>query len=318
MHYDFAPMQGLTTWQFRGLHHRHFPGADRYFLPFFSPTQEHLFTQRDWRNLAPEYNEGVPAVPQLMARKPADFLWAAGELAAMGYREVNLNLGCPAGTVAAKGKGAGFLAYPGELDAFLDTVFAACPLAISVKTRLGIREAEEFGNILEIYNRYPLTELILHPRVQKDFYRNHPRLDAFARALEECRCPLCYNGDLLTVSDFRTLEARFPGVSGIMAGRGAAADPALFRKLRGGPAAGEEDLRAFLEALYESYRRDYRSERNAVQRMKELWVYLLHLFEGGESLEKKIWKVTDYPAYAALTERVFRELPLRTDAVGPL
>jgi len=192
MHYDFAPMQGLTTWQFRGLHHRHFPGADRYFLPFFSPTQEHLFTQRDWRNLAPEYNEGVPAVPQLMARKPADFLWAAGELAAMGYREVNLNLGCPAGTVAAKGKGAGFLAHPEELDAFLDRVFSAGPEArITVKTRLGIREPEEFERLLEIYNRYPIAELTIHPRVQKDFYKYPVRTEAFAEALGKSCNPVC-------------------------------------------------------------------------------------------------------------------------------
>ena len=191
-----APMEGITTWLFRGEHHRMFGGADRYYMPFFSPTAEHLITARERRDLDPAHNEGVVAVPQIMTRRAEDFLWAAGELAALGYREVNLNLGCPSGTVAAKGKGAGFLAHPEELDAFFDRVFSgASPVRISVKTRLGVREPEEFGRLLEVYNRYPIAELIVHARVQRDFYRLPVRTEAFASALEGSRIPVCCNGD---------------------------------------------------------------------------------------------------------------------------
>lgn len=166
-------------------------------------------------------------MPQVMTRRAEDFLWAAEQVADMGYGEVNLNLGCPSGTVTAKGKGAGFLARPEELDAFFEAVFTKVTLPVSVKTRLGIREAEEFDRLLEIYNRYPISELMIHPRVQRDFYKNTVRLDAFAAALARSRNPVVYNGDLVTPKDCTAFTRRFPEVETVMIGRGLIADPAL-------------------------------------------------------------------------------------------
>ena len=77
----------------------------------------------------------------------------------MGYGEVNLNLGCPSGTVTAKGKGAGFLGDLPRLERFLDEIFARSPLPISIKTRMGVSDPEEFGPILALYNRSPVKEL---------------------------------------------------------------------------------------------------------------------------------------------------------------
>ena len=168
-------MEGLTGALYRQAHCRWFGGVDRYFIPFITPTQDHRFTKRELREILPEHNRGLAAVPQLLVRRAEDFLWAAGELAAMGYPEINLNLGCPSGTVVAKGKGSGFLGLPEELERFLDTVFDAAPCAVSIKTRLGLREPEEFGPLLALFQRYPLAELIVHPRVQKDMYKNTPR-----------------------------------------------------------------------------------------------------------------------------------------------
>lgn len=170
----FAPMEGLTGAVYRQAHCRVFGGADRYFIPFITPTQDHRFTKRELREILPEHNRGLTAVPQLLVRKAEDFLWAAGELAAMGWGEVNLNLGCPSGTVVAKGKGSGFLGLPEELERFLDAVFEKPPCAISIKTRLGVKEPEEFGPLLALFRRYPLAELTVHPRVQKDMYKNTP------------------------------------------------------------------------------------------------------------------------------------------------
>ena len=195
----FAPMEGLTGALYRQAHCRWFGGVDRYFIPFITPTQDHRFTKRELREILPEHNGGLTAVPQLLVRRAEDFLWAAGELAAMGYPEINLNLGCPSGTVVAKGKGSGFLGLPEELERFLDTVFDAAPCAVSIKTRLGLREPEEFGPLLALFQRYPLAELIVHPRVQKDMYKNTPRRAYFARALADSPFPVCYNGDLYTV-----------------------------------------------------------------------------------------------------------------------
>ena len=311
----FAPMEGITGCRYRRTHCACFPGADKYFMPFVSPRQDHTFTRRELAGLLPEHNRGVPVVPQLLTRNPEDFLWAAGELAAMGYREVNLNLGCPSGTVVAKGKGAGLLGRPQELERFLDRVFAAAPVAVSVKTRLGLTEPEEFGPLLELYRRYPMAELIIHPRVRKEFYKGRPRLEAFAPAVEACPFPVCYNGDLVTTGDVAALAARFPGVRAVMAGRGAAADPALFRKLKGGPAAERAELQSFHDRLYEGCCRDFDGRRSAMLRMKELWSYHMGLFRGGERLAKALRKARDPAEYEAVTAEIFRTLPLETDAV---
>ena len=170
LRYAAAPLEGITTFICRNAHHQLFGGADRYFLPFFSPAAEHILTNRELRDLDPSNNTAPNLVPQVMTCRAEDFLWAAEQVRAMGYQEINLNLGCPSGTVAAKGKGSGFLGRPEELDRFLDEVFSRVKMPVSVKTRLGIREPEEFHQILEIFNRYPISDLTIHPRVQKEFY----------------------------------------------------------------------------------------------------------------------------------------------------
>lgn len=318
MRYDAAPLQGITNYVYRGVHRRLFGGADRYFTPFYSPTKEHLFTPREYRELCPEHNEGVPVVPQILVRNPADFLWAARALRDLGYAEINLNLGCPAGTVTAKGKGSGFLAHPQELDAFFDTVYAAMPdLNLSVKTRLGLHQEEEFPALLEIYNRYPITELIIHPRLQQDFYKGTVRLEAFAQALKGCRMPVCYNGDLVTVDDCDAFCEKFPQMQALMIGRGLIADPALMRKLRGGKGATVEELRTLTQTLYATYCRDFDSRGNAAQRMKETWFYLIHLFENGEQYAKKMRRCASPPEYERLEAEIYRDLTLRSEAKGP-
>ena len=165
---DFAPLDGITRAVYRRVWHKYFGGVDRYFIPFFSPTDQHILTDRDRREVGPENNAGLPAVPQVMTCRAADFLWAAELAADMGYTEVNLNLGCPSGTVTAKGKGSGFLAKPAELDRFFDQVFSKVKLPVSVKTRLGISDPAEFEALMDIYDRYPIACLTIHPRVQKE------------------------------------------------------------------------------------------------------------------------------------------------------
>lgn len=315
---DFAPLDGITKVVFRRVWHRHFGGADRYFIPLFSPTGQHILTDRDRRELDPAVNGGMPLVPQVMTRVAGDFLWAAEQVRDMGYTEVNLNLGCPSGTVTAKGKGAGFLAKPEELDRFFDEVFAKIDIPVSVKTRLGIASPEEFGRLLEVYDRYPIACLTIHARVQKEKYRGPVHLDAFARALAESRNPVCYNGDLRTVEEVRALEARFPAVDAVMIGRGAVADPALVRKLRGGPAATKKELQAFTQALYRAYQDYYGQVGTAAQRMREVWFYLIHLFEDAERLNKKLRRFRNPGEYEVIEAAIFRELDLRDHAEGDL
>ena len=314
MEYYFAPMEGITGAQFRQIHHSLFPGVDKYYIPFLSPTQDHVFTPRDLRAVLPEHNQGFHAVPQLLTRNPQDFLWAAGALADMGYEEVNLNLGCPSGTVTAKGKGAGLLGRREELERMLDGIFAAPPAAISLKTRLGMEDPEEFPALLELFSRYPVSLLIIHPRVRQDFYRRPVRMDSFRFALDHYRGPICFNGGLLTPEDCAAFAREFPQVDRVMLGQGLLADPALVRRLKGGPAASREELRQFHDQLCHTYVDLFASQRNAAFHMKELWHYLSHRFQGPEKALKAIRKASTPQAYDAGVEQMFR-LPL-TDWVG--
>ena len=317
MKFYFAPMEGVTDHTFRNIHHKYFPGLDRYFTPFLSPTQDGRFTGKKVKDVRPEENRGVNVVPQLLTKRSEDFLWAARALADLGYREVNLNLGCPSGTVVAKGKGSGMLANPEGLERFFDKIFAKTPVAVSVKTRLGMREEGEFPRLLEIFNRYPIAELTVHVRVREDFYRLPARLDTFTLPLAQSKAPVCYNGDLTTAANFSAFQSRFPDTPAAMLGRGLVADPALVRRIQGGPSADRETLKQYHDELYESYCFAFQSERNALCRMKEIWFYHICLFEGAEKIEKKLRKTTDPGEYRALAARIFGELPLRAEGALP-
>ena len=306
MKYYFAPLEGVTGYAFRLAHARCFSPADKYFTPFFSPTRTRLLAPRDIRELSAERNRGICTVPQIMAKDAGDFLWAVEQLADMGYSEVNLNLGCPSGTVVAKGKGSGFLANLDELDAFLEEIYSKTPVPISIKTRLGLVEPEEFFRIQEIYNKYPIHELTIHPRVQKDFYKNTPRMDAFAGAYAGSVAPICYNGDLFTPEAVATLEESFPELPAIMLGRGAVANPGMFGALRGEGAPKRSALREFHDELFEVYCLDFGSVNNALHRMKELWSYLILQFPNSEKEIKRLRKSRTAADYSSAVDDIFR------------
>ncbi len=313
---DVAPMEGITGAAFRRCHNRYFPGADRYYAPFISPGADRVFTPKEKREILPEYNEGIHLVPQLLTKNAADFLWAAGELKAMGYDCVNLNVGCPSGTVTAKGKGAGMLADPKALDEFLYEIFASAPCRISVKTRLGVNEPEEFLPILEIYNKYPIDELIIHPRVRKDFYREKPRLEYFEAAYGSANMPLSFNGGIVTADDCRKKQQEYPALRAVMLGQGIASDPALAAKAKGLPRGGVDTLRQFHNELFESYAEQFQSRNNAMHRMKELWTYLIFSFADSARLAKRIKKARDADELLSAAEEVFHSLPLLEDSAG--
>ena len=191
-------------------------------------------------------------------------------------------------------------------------------LPVSVKTRLGYETPEEFARLLEIYNRYPIACLTVHPRVRKEKYRGPIHFDQFRLAAEGSRSPVCYNGDLLTVEDCAAFERDYPSVEAVMIGRGGVADPALFRKLRGGAPAARQELEAFTAELYRQYREFYGQPQPAAQRMKEVWFYLIHLFENGDKQDKKLRRSRGPAAYEAIEAEIFQTLSLRTFATGPL
>lgn len=311
MRYDAAPMEGLTDRVWRQAHQQFFGGADRYYAPFISPPENRVPVKKKMAELFPEANPGAPVIPQLLGKDGSCAAWMIGLLRQeMGYTEINLNFGCPSGTVTAKGKGAGMLRDLDALDRFLYTVFDEAGGPISVKTRIGVERPEEFGPILEIYNRYPLAELIIHPRVMRQLYRGQADRAAFAAALPACKAPVCYNGDITTPQDLTALAAAWPNLSGLMAGRGLIADPALFRRARGGPPASKEELRAYLAQLYTGYTAAFGSPQAAISRMKAFWHACIGLFEGTEKLEKQLKKLRDPWEYEVTVDQIFT-LPLR-------
>ena len=309
MNYYFAPMEGVTGYVYRNAHHAIFPGIDKYFTPFVSPNQNRCFTPREKRDILPENNRGICVVPQILTNRSDYILRTMKELAAFGYQEVNLNLGCPSGTVVSKGRGAGFLEDADKLDAFFDEVFQKADLEkmkISVKTRIGIEDAEEFEDLQKVFNRYPFAEVIIHPRVRSDFYKNQPNRQVFGEFLKESVNPVCYNGDIFTVSDAAELKAEFPELESIMCGRGLLSNPALVRELQGGETLKKEELHRFHDTLYESYRTLFApDERSVLFKMKELWGYFITAFQGAERDVKKIKKAQHFAEYEAAVSHIF-------------
>lgn len=286
----FAPMEGLTDAIYRRTHSQHFTGVTKYYIPFISPTQHHVFTPKELRAIGPEYNAGVSVVPQILAKDAEHFLWAAGEMQQMGYEEVNLNIGCPSGTVTAKGKGAGMLRDLVALDAFLNAVCARTPIAVSVKTRIGFESPDEWPEILEVLSEYPLKEIVVHPRTRTGFYKVgtlHP--DTFAMAAKQ-NLKLVYNGDLFTAEQCAMIRAIYPDTPQML-GRGLVCNPALAREAAGGAHLDINELRCFHDALWEAYRLE-RPIDQAHSRMREIMIYMSCCFEQADKAAKAVRKST--------------------------
>ncbi len=313
MRYYLAPMEGVTDSIYRSIHRRIFVPFDRYYTPFLSPTQDRRITARQMRELDPERNAGLDVVPQVLCNDPELFLWAAEVFRDMGYREINLNLGCPSGTVVKKKKGSGLLGQRELLERLLDGIFEKSPLPVSIKTRLGLQSEAEFEPLLALFNRYPVCELILHPRVQKDQYRGGVRMEAFQSALARSRAPVCYNGNLFAPADIAQLQAACPRLEAAMLGRGAVANPGLPGFLKTGQWATVEQMRELHDALYAEYGRAMPGFKPTVFRMREFWAFWADLFDAPAKQLKRIRKATDFAAYEQAVDDLFAECAFLPD-----
>lgn len=308
-----APMEGITGYVYRNVQHRFYNHIDKYFTPFITPTQHRKLTSRELGDILPEHNQGMYVVPQILTNQAEGFLWAAGKAKEFGYREVNLNLGCPSGTVVSKGRGAGFLADPWKLNLFLAEIsegMMQMDMKLSVKTRLGVLDPEEFYELIEIFNRYPLTELIIHPRIRTDYYKNHPNMAVFRDAVRMSRHPLCYNGDIFRAKEYRLFEKEFPEVAAVMLGRGIIANPGLAEEIHEGKKLEKTRLKAFHDDLLLAYREAIPGDKNVLFKMKEAWFYLACDLVDCDKQIKKIKKAGTMKEYEAAVERVFAECPL--------
>ena len=309
MNIYFAPLEGITDSVYRKVHRKYFPGIDKYFTPFFSPTVHRALTPKEARELPEAQSLDAFVVPQILTKNAEDFLWFAGKCAELGYNEVNLNLGCPSGTVFSKGKGSGMLKDLDSLDRFFEDIFASTPLPISVKTRIGIEIPEEFPGLLSIFNRYPIYELTVHPRVRTQLYRGSPDMEIFRYCEENSTSPLCYNGNLCSQRDISEFSQSHPNCHSVMIGRGLIADPGMVSP----SSTSRQQLQNFVDELTDTYVQVFGSERNTMFRMKENWFYLLHKFDNSERLGKRLRKTTDLQEYRAITREIFETLPMRNE-----
>ncbi len=325
MKLEMAPLEGLTTYIFRKAYAKHFGCIDKYYTPFLSLHKEKEFSHKERQEVSPENNEGLWVVPQVLTNSAEDFLRAAHTLKELGYEEVNINLGCPSGTVVPKGKGAGMLAEPARLEQFLEECFEKSPVKISIKTRLGMEEEEEWEKLLAIYNRFPLEELIVHARIREDYYKKPVRWEAFATALEQSKCPVCYNGDIFTKEDYMCLTERFPKLDAVMLGRGVLRNPGLVQDIceraRNGEIGTEilshktsegyyTKLRALHEDLYFGYQQILSGDRNVLFKMKEFWSYLLCSFPDMEKQLKKLHKLKTCTEYEGWVRMLFQGMDI--------
>lgn len=302
---SLAPMEGITGYVFRRVHAEIFGALDRYYTPFISPLPKvgAPFSKRNSRELDPENNQGLNVVPQLLTNDADRFIWAAGLLADMDYKEVNLNLGCPSGTVIAKEKGSGLLRNLPRLEAFLADVCEHSPLPVSVKTRVGIANDDEYDELLALFCRCGIAELIVHPRVQKDFYSGAPRQELYGKTLERAPFPVAYNGDIFSLDDYNALVAAYPQTRHVMIGRGIVANPAFARVIRGDADLAREELERFHDELYQAYTDDMGG--NAVFRMKEWWGYTECAFADPSSVHRIMRKTRRADEYEAAARKIF-------------
>ena len=300
-----APMEGITGYIFRNAHAKYFPGVTAYFTPFLAPHRNRDLKGKEIKDILLENNQNIPVIPQILTNQAEDFVRTAKMLKEMGYHQVDFNLGCPSGTVVAKGKGSGFLADLQGLDRFFEQIFSELSpeLKISVKTRIGMENPEEFPKLLEIYNQYPMEMLTIHPRLQKDYYNNFPNMEMFRYGMACSKNPLCYNGDLFTIKKVMEFTNEFPSVENLMIGRGFLKNPAMLVPL-GDEAFDRRELskrmKDFHDQLLSDYTEAFSGDRPVLFKMKEIWFYMGSFYEDSEKLLKKIKKSQSIAEYKTI------------------
>ncbi|NMF03651.1 tRNA dihydrouridine synthase [Clostridium beijerinckii] len=314
MKYYLAPMEGITEYIYRNSYEKFFGNVDKYFTPFIVPNESRSLKTKELVDVLPENNKGMNIVPQILTNDAEGFSNTSRKLQQLGYNEVNLNLGCPAKTVVSKNRGSGFLAKREELDSFLDEIFKMDNMKISIKTRIGKDNPEEFYELIKIYNKYPLEELIIHPRTQKDFYGNKPNLNIFREALSLSNSPICYNGDIFTINDYNKLVADFPEVNTVMLGRGILANPGLINIIKNDINTSKNILKDFHDEILNRYIEVFPEDIYAINRMKELFGYMIYIFSDNKEYAKKIRSAQKLSDYTEAVQSLFTEQEIIKEA----
>ena len=288
---SFAPMEGITGRIFRKVFDKHFKGVNDYYTPFITPKEKRGLDKKDIKELLPANNGGLRIVPQILTNSSEAFNLTAEKLMEMGYKEINLNLGCPSGTVVNKGRGSGALKTLEMLRALLFDIYKEAEttgLKISIKTRIGYEDAGEFEKIISLYREFPVERLIIHPRTRMEFYKGNIHKESFAIAVDEylkdgMADRLCYNGEINTALDIGEIKREFPNINHMMIGRGLLRYPFLLE-------ADKDISDADKQIRIKAYLEEFNGGAPAVLKMKELWYYIQESFKDCDSYVKNIRK----------------------------
>ena len=306
-----APLQGLTDWIFRESYTQHIGTFDKTFTPFVRMQNGEFYRPSQCNDLLPEHNQMQQPVPQFLGKDVASFQRFEELCLEHGYKEANINMGCPYPMVTGKGMGAGLLANPDNIKQLLEGVFASTKLKTSVKCRLGMEKPSDFEALIPIFNAFPLEEMIIHPRIGKQQYKGEADMEAYANYAKQLKHPVCYNGDILTVSDVEKLRTLAPHVERIMIGRGVLQNPFLLSEIRGQELTQTEKmvmLRKFHTAMIEHSKTKYSGDLHFLKRFEEFWSYHAEGFENGHKIYKQVKKSKTLAQYEAVVFKAINEL----------
>jgi tRNA-dihydrouridine synthase len=305
-----APLRGFTDHIYRNAFARYFNGFDAAITPFIPTLKAIRAKPSHLRDVLPENNSSMAIVPQIIGNNPDNFIPLAVQLFDLGYTTVNWNLGCPFPMVAKKQRGSGLLPFPDKIDQFLDKTLSAIPNRLSIKTRLGRKRSGEIERLMPIFNRYPLQEIIIHPRTGEQMYAGDPDLAAFEQCIQMTDHPIVYNGDITDLATFKNLSLRFKSTHVWMIGRGAVINPflpAIIKAGRNDFSNQVEIFRHFYEELFDNYRQIFSGPGHLLERMKGFWTYFSQSFKDGRKIRKKVHRTLKLHRYQEIIERFFED-----------
>ena len=280
----FAPLQGYTDAAYRRAHWECVGGVDEYYTPFVRIEKGEI-RRKDLRDTDPAANEGVPTVPQVIARDGDEFARLCDALQEQGWRRIDLNMGCPFPMQVRAGRGSGLLQHPDRVNEVLEEMLRRPDVRFSVKMRLGQESEDEGLNMMPIINEMPLLHVTLHPRLGRQQYKGMADREAFARFREVCRHPLVYNGDIAALG---SEELDSGNIKGVMIGRGL-----LARPWTTGDKDPAEVLRAMHAAVYRHATETLCGDSQILARLHAFWEYI----DIDRKQKKAIMKATSLPRY---------------------
>ena len=304
-----APLRGVTDYVFRNTFMQFFNGIDKAVTPFISKAKGNKLKKSYKNDILPENNISIPIIPQILTNNTADFIFMAEHCYEAGYELINWNLGCPHTPVMKKKRGAGLLPYPEQIEAILESIIPNIHTKLSIKARLGADDNSELIKLISMFNKYPLTELIIHPRTGTQMYGGEVNLDVFAECLALSEHPVVYNGDINSLDVFKDLSERFKSINKWMIGRAAITNPFLPGIIK----QGEDDpsinkiniMKDFHDSLFEGYSEKLSGPIHLINCMKGFWNYFAQSFDDSKKVFKKIKKTTNLYKYNNAVNAVF-------------